>query len=146
MGYRLRMPAEIGEWLADLAGTAPETAVEIGAALTALINSTEEPDPPLVTRPVPDVPGEDSDPREVLDYQYQQLLEALAHIRGEVADVAAEQWRLQVQLQVAGLDPAMRAAMEHQLAAADELEPLLSKRAQRLQILVNAIRGPPTPG
>jgi hypothetical protein len=140
MGYRLRMPAEIGEWLADLAGTEPETGIEIAAALTALINSSEEPGRPLVTRPVPDVPGPDADPRALLDYQYQQLLEALQHIRDEVADVVAQQWRLQVQLQVAGLDPAMRTAMERQLAAADELEPLLSKRAQRLQVLVNAIR------
>jgi hypothetical protein len=107
MGYRLRMPAEIGEWRADLAGTEPEPAVEIGAAIIALINSSEAPGPPLVTRPVPDMPGEDPDPRELLDYQYQQLMEALQHIRGEVAD---------------------------------ELEPLLSKRAQRLQILLNAIR------
>jgi hypothetical protein len=140
MGYRLRVPAEIGEWLADLAGTEPEGALEIAAALTALINSARQPGPPLVTRPVPGVPAEDADPRELLDFQYQQLLEALQHIRSEVADVAAQQWRLQVQLQVAGLDPAMRTALERQLAAADELEPLLSKRAQRLQILVNAIR------
>jgi phage shock protein A len=140
MGYRLRMPAEIGDWLADLAGTEPEPAVEIGAALTALINSSKEPGPPLVTGTVPTRPGPDADPRELLDYQYQQLLEALQHVRGEVADVANQQMRLQIQLQVAGLDPAMRAALERQLAAADELEPLLSKRSRRLQGLVDTIR------
>jgi phage shock protein A len=140
MGYRLRMPAEIGEWLADLAGTEPEPAIEIGAALTALINSSKEPGPPLVTGTVPTTPGPDADPREVLDYQYQQLLEALQYVRSEVTDVASQQVRLQVQLEVAGLDPAMRAAMERQLAAADELEPLLSKRARRLQSLVDTIR------
>jgi hypothetical protein len=141
MGYRLRMPAEIGEWLADLAGAEPEAAIEIGAALTALISAETEPGPPLVTGTDPDpVADPDADPREVLDYQYQQLLEALQRLRREVAGVANEQWRLQVQLQVAGLDPAMRGALERQLAAADKLEPLLSKRAEQLQSLINAMR------
>jgi hypothetical protein len=141
MGYRLRMPAEIGEWLADLAGTEPETAIEIGAAITALINSSQEPGPPLVTETEPDTPpGPDADPRELLDYLYQQLLEALQHVRSEVADIANQQWRLHVQLEVAGLDPAMRAALERQLEAADKLKPLVDLRARRLQTLVDAMR------
>jgi hypothetical protein len=139
MGYRLRMPAEIGAWLADLAGTEPETAIEIGAAITALINSSQEPGPPLVTG-TETPPGPDADPRELLDYLYQQLLEALQHVRSEVADVANQQWRLQVQLEVAGLDPAMRAALERQLEAANRLEPLISRRARRLQTLVDHMR------
>jgi hypothetical protein len=139
MGYRLRMPAEIGEWLADLAGTEPETAIEIGAAITALINSSQEPGPPLVTG-TETPPGPDADPRELLDYLYQQLLEALQHVRSEVADVANQQWRLQVQLEVAGLDPAMRAALERQLEAANKLKPLVSLRARRLQTLVDHTR------
>jgi hypothetical protein len=141
MSYRLRVPAEVGDWLVGLPESEPEAAIEIGAALTALISAETEPGPPLVTGTAPDpVPGPDADPRELLDYQYQQLLEALQHVRREVADVASQQWRLRVQLQVAGLDPGMRNALEHQLAAADELEPLLSTRAGHLQSLVNAMR------
>jgi hypothetical protein len=31
MAFRLRMPAEIGDWLAELAGSQPEAAAEVGA-------------------------------------------------------------------------------------------------------------------
>jgi hypothetical protein len=141
MSYRLRVPAQVGDWLAGLPESEPEAAIEIGAALTALISAETEPGPPLVTGTDPDpVPGPDADPREVLDHQYQRVLEVLQRVRREVADVASQQWRLQVQLQVAGLDPGMRNALERQLSAADELEPLLSKRAGQLHSLVNAMR------
>ncbi len=141
MGLRLRVPAQIGEWLAGLAGSQPEAGVEIGAALTALIGAGEALGPPLVTDAGIDPgPGPDADPRELIDYQYQQLLEALQQARREVADLANQQWRLATQLEVAGLDAAMRAALERQLDAASRLEPLLSRRARRLQSLVDAIR------
>jgi hypothetical protein len=30
VAFRLRMPAQIGDWLADLAGADPESATEVG--------------------------------------------------------------------------------------------------------------------
>jgi hypothetical protein len=58
MGYRLRMPAEIADWLAGLASSEPEAAAEVGAALVALMGAATVPGPPLVTAADP-VPGAD---------------------------------------------------------------------------------------
>lgn len=141
MGYRLRVPAEIGDWLAGLRESEPAAAAEVGASLAALMAAADASWPPLATPvEVDPAPGPDADPRELLDYQYQRLLEMLQRVRREVADVANQQWRLATQLEVAGLDPAMRAALERQLEAAGKLEPLLSRRARRVESLVDAFR------
>jgi DNA-binding XRE family transcriptional regulator len=141
MGYRLRIPAEIGDWLAGLRESEPAAAAEVGASLAALMAAADALRPPLATPvEVDPAPGPDADLRELLDYQYQRLLEMLQRVRREVADVANQQWRLATQLEVAGLDPAMRAALERQLEAAGKLEPLLSRRARRVQSLVDAFR------
>lgn len=141
MGYRLRIPAQIGDWLAGLRESEPATAAQVGASLAALMAAADAPGPPLATPvDVDPAPGPDADPRELVDYQYQQLLETLQRVRREVADAANQQWRLATQLEVAGLDPAMRAALERQLEAASKLEPLLSRRARRVQGLVDAFR------
>jgi len=139
MAYRLRMPAEIGDWLTELAGSAPEAAAEVGAGLLALMSAQEIPGPPLVIDP--DEPASGLlDPRESLDVAYQQLLESLQVVRREIAEIATE--RAEIMLTLAGpdLDPEMRAALERQLAAAQELESVLSRRGHRLQALVDAFR------
>jgi Helix-turn-helix domain len=139
MAYRLRMPAEIGDWLAGLTGTAPAAAGEVGAALLALMHADAIPGPPLVTDPDEPAPGP-ADPREGLDRTYQQLLESLQVVRREVADTASTRSGLLVALADQDLDRPMRAALERQLAAAQELETTLGQRAHRLQALVDAFR------
>ncbi len=49
MGYKLRMSAEIADWLGDLRESDPLTATEVGAALVAVMDSEQLPGPPLVT-------------------------------------------------------------------------------------------------
>ena len=139
MAYRLRMPAEIGDWLAELAGSAPEAAAEVGAALLALMNAQEIPGPPLVIDPDEPVSGP-LDPRESLDLAYQQLLENLQLVRREIAETATLRSGLLVTLAEPDLNPDMRAALDRQLAAAQELETVLGRRGQRLQVLVDAFR------
>jgi hypothetical protein len=146
MGYQLRMPAQLGEWLAELAGSEPEAAAEIGAALLALMQADAIPGRPLVIDP--DEPPRSFypdlhvalDPREALDYSYQQMLESLQRVRREVADTATSRHGLEIQLGAGDLDPEMRAALERQLTAANELETTLTHRAQRLQLLVDRFR------
>jgi phage shock protein A len=146
MAYRLRMPAQLGEWLAELAGSEPEAAAEVGAALLALMHADAIPGRPLVIdpdQPPPSLyPGPDvaMDPREALDYSYQQMLESLQRVRREVAGTTTSRHGLEIQLGGDNLDPEMRAALERQLAAASELEATLTHRAQRLQLLIDRFR------
>jgi hypothetical protein len=139
MAYRLRMPAEIGDWLAELAGSAPEAAAEVGAALLALMHADAIPGPPLVLDPDEPVPVP-VDPRESLDLTYQQLLENLQLVRREIADMTTQRSGLLVALADADLDPEIRTALDRQLAAAQELETVLGRRSHRLQVLVDAFR------
>jgi hypothetical protein len=139
MAYRLRMPAEIGDWLAELAGSAPEAAAEVGAALLALMHASAIPGPPLVVDPDEPVPAP-VDLRESLDLTYQQLLENLQLVRREIADMTTLRSGLLVTLAEPDLDPHMRAALDRQLAAAQELEAVLGRRGHRLQVLVDAFR------
>jgi hypothetical protein len=139
MAYRLRMPAEIGDWLAELAGSAPEAAAEVGAALLALMHAHAIPGPPLVIDPDEPVPAP-VDLRESLDLTYQELLENLQLVRREIADMTTLRSGLLVTLAEPDLDPHMRASLDRQLAAAQELETVLGRRGHRLHVLVDAFR------
>jgi hypothetical protein len=146
MAYRLRMPVEIGDWLADLAGSQPEAAAEVVAALMALMQADVIPGQPLVSgdlEPPPSLypdPDTAADPRETLDLLYQHQLEGLQRTRREAADAAASRARIEEQLGTAGLDPALRGALEKQLTAARKLEATTASRAQGLQLLVDRFR------
>jgi hypothetical protein len=140
------MPAQIGDWLADLAGADPESAAEVGAALLALMTAGAIPGRPLVIAsdelppslyPEPD---EAADPREALDLSYHHMLEGLQKIRREVADAATSRHSIEIQLRADNLDQAMRAALERQLAAARGLETALTRPSQQLQLLVDRFR------
>jgi phage shock protein A len=140
------MPAQIGDWLADLAGADPESAAEVGAALLALMTAGAIPGRPLVIAadeqppslyPEPD---EAADPREALDLSYHHMLEGLQKIRREVADAATSRHSIEIQLGAENLDQAMRAALERQLAAARGLETALTRPSQQLQMLVDRFR------
>jgi hypothetical protein len=146
MSYQLRMPAQLGEWLAELAGSEPEAGAEVGAALLALMQADAIPGRPLVIDPdepardpYPD-PDEVADPREALDVAYQHMLTGLQRARREAADAAATRRRIEHQLSDGDLDPAIRPALERQFAAATDLETASASRAQRLQLLVGRFR------
>jgi phage shock protein A len=145
MAYRLRMPAEIGAWLAELAGSQPEAAAEIGAALLALLRADTIPGRPLVHDPdepwpslYPD-PETAADPREALDLLYHHLLEGLQKTRREVADAATNRKQIEDQL-AADPDPALRGPLDRQLAAARDLETVSTRLAQQLQAMVDRFR------
>jgi hypothetical protein len=137
MPFRLRMPAEIGAWLAELAGTQPEAAAEAGAALLALMRSDVMPGPPLVTHP--DAAGP-ADPRELLDDQYQRLLAELQPVRRELAEAGFERERTARLLQAAEAGSPLHAQLARRLDAARQLEAALQRRGRLLQQHVDAFR------
>jgi hypothetical protein len=72
------MPAQIGDWLADLRESEPEVAAEVGAAVTALIRAAQPRTLALVTDP--DDPDR-GNPQEIVDRTYQDLRSRLQLVR-----------------------------------------------------------------
>jgi hypothetical protein len=147
VSYRLRMSAEIGEWLAEVTSAEPVAAAELGAALVVLMDANELPGPPPVTdlaaeQSVPE-PAAD-DPRKGVDYAYQELLEALQQVRMQVADAASYRTERRQRIRHFGdgrPDEIEELTLsEEELAAAKRREVDLTTRSQRLQGAVDAFR------
>lgn len=140
MGYQLRMTAEIAEWLGDLRESDPITAIEVGAALAALMEAAEVASLAFVT-------GTDDtaidDPRERLDYAYQRMLEVLQRLRRKGAEVATLRKHLEMQVSDtrATAEPGAELAdLEGKLAAAQRREEALAAQLQRVQGAVDYFR------
>src|SRR5215469_1776830 len=139
MGHRLRVSAEIGDWLTDLCASDPAAAAEVGAALVAAMDAADLSDLAFVGEP-----GAGRDPREVLDLTYQRLLEGLQHVRRKTADAATAAARLELivgeRASRPDADQAELASLRRRLADArrDELD--MTARSQGLQQHVDAFR------
>jgi phage shock protein A len=135
------MPVQVGEWLADLHGRDPVAAREVAAALVVLMTAEDLPGPPLVTVPVA---AEPQDPREALDYRYQQLLAHLQVVRRKLAGIAARRGRAESLLEAMrvdpDVDPAVLADGERQLAETRQREEAVTVQARRLADRVDAYR------
>jgi DNA-binding XRE family transcriptional regulator len=143
MRRRLRMTAELGDWLAELAESEPATAAEAGAALVAVLQSAEPADLAFVDQPGRRPEPVEDDPREVADYAYQRQLEQLQHARREVADAATARRAAEVALRTqhgAGADPAVIAVLAERQAAAQLREDAFAQHSQRLQVEVDTYR------
>jgi phage shock protein A/DNA-binding Xre family transcriptional regulator len=145
MGYRLRVPAEIGDWLAELRGSAPAAAAEVGASLVALMDAVVVPAPPLVVPVEPENPDPgDDDPRGAVDYVYQQLLSELQLVRQHVADIATARKRAELTLSEqqgqSDVSPEALAETTRLLHRAERLEEELTRQSQRLQLTVDGFR------
>jgi phage shock protein A len=145
VSYRLRMSAEIGDWLGEVTAAEPVAAAELGAALVVLAEATELPGPPLVADLAADKPAPGAaDPREAVDYAYQELLEALQRVRREVAEAASYRTtRRQRFLHFGDGRPDEIEELtlgEEELAAAAKHEQELAERSWRLQQQVDAFR------
>jgi phage shock protein A len=139
LGRRLRMTAELRDWLAELGESQPLTAAEVGAALVAVLESADPSDLAVVGQPPP--PSVTYDPREVADYAYQHLLEQFSLLRRRVADAATRRHDLEVQIsaqRAAGADAAVIDGLAEQLAAAQLGEATLARASQRVQREIDA--------
>ena len=138
MTQRLRMSAELGDWLAELCTSEPARAAEVGAAVTAIMHAAMPASVALVSAPEP------MDPREEVDYLYQTVLEALQHVRRTTAEVATT--RVGAERLLAELDadpqpdPAVQAWLRQRRDKAQRQEAAVTKRSQRLQAEVDRFR------
>jgi len=148
MGHRLRITAELGEWLAELSGVgsggkASTAAIEVGASLVAIMRAEDVTGLPFVGPPGADEAGP-VDPRQVLDYSYQLLLERLQEVRGQYTDLASTRQHLADELEAARAAPepdAVRIAdAEHRLEDARQREAALGAKSERLRAGVDSFR------
>ncbi len=145
MGYRLRVPAEIGDWLVDLRESQPAVATEVGASLAALMAAELVPCPPLTLPAGADEePSGDADPRKLVNRAYGDMLGDLQAIRRHVAHAATTQKRAELRVaELAGqadTDPDELAAATRQEAAARGRAQQLAAIAQRAQAGVDRFR------
>jgi Helix-turn-helix domain len=150
MGHRLRMTAELGEWLAELGGpgsgglgsdsTAPAAAVEVGACLVAIMQAEDPAGLPFVGKPAD--AGAVPDPREALDYTHQLLLERLREVRLQYAELAATRQHLADELDqeraAAEPDSVRIGDVRRRLDDARERENALAAGSERLRAAVSS--------
>ncbi len=139
MAYRLRMSAELGDWLAELCTSEPASAAEVAAAVMSVMTAADPSAGPLVGQPSSGL----QDPREVVDYAYQEMLEALQAVRRNVTDVATDRkhWADEVaDAEAAGRPDDVRAQLRRQLSEAERREHQVALRSQLIQREVDAFR------
>jgi len=113
-GCALRMSGEIHDWLADLRGSDPATAMRVGQALAALMNEGAGLGDPLAVSTADTWPWVLA---EALDRSYEERLDGLRSLRRGVADAAV--LVRDIQDQVAGLESA-QATLEDRRRRAEE--------------------------
>jgi hypothetical protein len=140
MAARLRMSAELGDWLAELCTFAPGSAAEVGAAVTAMMTAADPTALALVETPAADR----IDPREELDTLYQAMLEAFQQVRFELADAAtarAGAERLVTEAhEKPEADPAVRAWLSQAVTDARRHEAEVAKKSRSIQAEVDRFR------
>jgi hypothetical protein len=137
MGYRLKMSAEIYDWLTELRVSDPPAAALAAQALAALADDGDRLGPPLVTAVAARLSPDDLE--SALDQHYQARLESMNAMRRRVANAAALRKRLELQLTQPESPPDPVGLREH-LAAAREVEERLTAESQREQMRVDAFR------
>jgi hypothetical protein len=137
MGYRLQMSAEIYDWLAELRGSDPPTAVLAIQALAALADDGDRLGPPLVTAVTGRLQPDELAP--ALDRLYHAWLKSMSLMRRRVARAAM--LRKDIEHQLTGLEPPPDpAGLSERLAAAIEAEKRLTVACQREQMQADAFR------
>jgi phage shock protein A len=139
MARRLRMSAELDDWLAELCTFQPASAAEVGAAVVSVMTAGSLSALPIVGEPA----AGSVDPREQADHLYQSLLEALQPVRRESAEAATDRkhWAIRVQeAEDAGRPDEVRAQLRRRLDDAERRERALTERSQRMQLEVDAFR------
>jgi len=145
MAYQLRMPAELGDWLAELRESQPVAATEVAASLLALMHAAALPCPPLalLADSEPPAPSAD-DPREAVDDAYQQLLGELQAVRRRCADAATTRDRAERRLSELtdrpNVGPTEIGAATREVDDAGRREERLARHCERLQVEVDRFR------
>jgi DNA-binding XRE family transcriptional regulator len=145
MGYRLRIPAEIGDWLAGLRESEPPVATEVAASLVALMDAADLGRLALVGQADPDNgEPEPDDPLAAADTAYQDLVEDLQHLRQQQSVAAGE--RNEAELRIgelqarSGADPALLAAAVRDRERAEADQARFAARSQSAQAVIDQYR------
>ena len=141
MARRLRLSAELSDWLAELCAAGPGSpewlaATETGAAIAAVMSATDPGGLALVTDLAASAVITSGDDQLVeVDHAYQQLLEGLRLLRHQVAEAASFRHMKRGRLTAAGRFPQPFTADE--IAAFAERERRLTERSQRSRAAVD---------
>lgn len=137
MGYRLKMSAEIYDWLAELRDSDPPTAILAAQALTVLADSGDRLGPPLVTAVAPRLSPDELE--SALDQHYQARLESMTAMRRRVAQAAT--LRKSIERQLTEPEPSPDSAgLQERFAEAMAAEERLTAESQREQMQLDAFR------
>ena len=138
MGRRLRMSAEIGDWLADLRSSQPGVAAEVGAALAAVLDSDDVASLAFVTDLGTPEAVEPGDRLAAVDAAYQDLLTSLQLLRQQAAEAGSFRTAARERISPAG--SRLLPSTDEEIAQARQREAELRARSQRWQRGVDAFR------
>jgi phage shock protein A/DNA-binding XRE family transcriptional regulator len=145
MGYRLRVPAEIGDWLAGLRESEPPVAAEVAASLVALMDAADLGHLPLVALAHSgNAEPEPGNPLAATDAAYRGLREDLQKLRQQ-ADAAATE-RQEAERRIGelqgrpGADPALLAAAVSDRERAAAAHARFAARSQSAQAVIDQYR------
>jgi hypothetical protein len=144
MSHRLRMSAEIGDWLSDLCAADPAAAAEAGAAIVALLDAPDPPGPGLVTDPAASPQLTPANQAAALEAAQQSLQRALRLARAAAAEAAMDVSHAAGEVRQLGQrpqhDPTELAALRRRLAGARLLEQKVTEHSRRSEREVDAFR------
>ena len=129
MSYRLRMSAEIGDWLTDLRSSQPGVAAEVGAALAAVLDSDDVASLAFVTDLGAPEAVEPGDRLAAVDTAYQDLLAWLQLLRQQSAEAGSFRTTSRVRISPTGSRPLPWT--DEEIAQARQREAELTARSQR---------------
>lgn len=144
MGRRLRMSAEIGDWLTDLRTADPAAAAEVAAAIVALLDAPDLPGPSLVTNPAEDRQPTPARQAAALAAAEQSLQWALRLARMAAAEAAGDVRRAATDVRELDRQPhhdqAELAALRRRLAGARLFEQKAAEHSRRSEREVDSFR------
>jgi len=138
MGHRLRMSAEISDWLTELRSSQAGVAAEVGAALAAVLDSDNVAALAFVTDLGTPKTVERGDQLAAVDAAYQDLLAWLQLLRRQAAQAGSLATASRAHISPAGIGPSPWT--DEEIAQARRREARLRARSQRWQRDVDAFR------
>lgn len=138
MSYRLRMSAEIGDWLTELRSSQPGLAAEVGAALAAAMDSPDVAGLAFVTDLGAVKAVEPGDRLAAVDAAYQDLLAWLQLLRQQAAQAGSFRTSARGRISTTGIQ--QLPFTDEEIAQARRREAELTARSQRWQRDVDAFR------
>lgn len=144
MGHRLRMSAEVGDWLTDLCAADPAAAAEVGTAIVALLDAPGPPGSALVTDPAAHPRPTPASQAAALEDVQQSLQAALRLARAAAAEASMDVRRAANEVRELEGEPqhdtTQLAALRRRLAGARLFEQKATEHSRRSEREVDSFR------